>query len=209
MFSAYKSNMKEIQDISINNSDFNYSLQEELVYDQGQPLNRKDAEKEFKIVHITNEEAIENNGADILVPGKQTRSKKNAAGLLLHSGPEIPSPVTQSQNFPNLFRLFVKNGEYVYARANDIIMMESCDHLVKVYLAFNDKIKKTVRHNTLKDFLLQLPQDQFKRIGRFCAVNINRLSGGNCNDQTFEFDFKVSIKLKHTIPHTAFYTLGR
>jgi len=109
----------------------------------------------------------------------------------------------------NLFRLFVKNGEYAYARPNDIIMMESCDHLVKVYLAFNDKIKKTIRHNTLKDFLLQLPQDQFKRIGRFCAVNLHRLTGGNCNEQTFEFDFNVSIKLKHSISNTAFTNIGK
>ena len=59
----------------------------------------------------------------------------------------------RSRSFPNasnLFRLFVKNGEYVYAKSSDIIMMESCDHLVKVYLSFNEKIKKTVRHNTLK-----------------------------------------------------------
>lgn len=99
----------------------------------------------------------------------------------------------------NIFRLCIKNGEYVYARANDIIMIESCDHLVKIHLAINDKIKKAVRNNTLKDFLLQLPQGHFIRIGRFCAVNMLRLSGGNCNEQTFEFDFKISVKLRHSI----------
>ena len=107
-----------------------------------------------------------------------------------------------------LFRLFVKNGEYVYARPNDIIMMESCDHLVKVYLGINDKLKLTVRPDTLKNFLSQLPESQFMRFGRFCAVNIHRLSGGNYNAQMFEFDFKISIKLKHCIPHTVFTRIG-
>ena len=128
--------------------------------------------------------------------------------LLNQPGQKItPSPA--KRNSGNLFRLFIKNGEYVYARSNDIIMMESCDHLVKVYLALNDKIKKTVRHNTLKDFLAQLPQDQFMRIGRFCAVNLQRLSGGSFNEQAFEFDFKVSVKLKHTLSNSVFNTIGK
>jgi DNA-binding LytR/AlgR family response regulator len=116
-----------------------------------------------------------------------------------------------ADNIPakNLFRFFVKNGEHVYGRANDIIMMESCDHLVNVYLAVNDKIKKTIRSNTLKDFLSLLPADQFIRIGRFCAINIQRLSGGNFNEQTFEFDFKVSVKIKHPIPLSVFKNIGK
>jgi DNA-binding LytR/AlgR family response regulator len=109
----------------------------------------------------------------------------------------------------NLFRFFVKNGEHVYGRANDIIMMESCDHLVNVYLAVNDKIKKTIRSNTLKDFLSLLPADQFIRIGRFCAINIQRLSGGNFNEQTFEFDFKISVKLKHALSQHVFKKIGK
>jgi DNA-binding LytR/AlgR family response regulator len=113
------------------------------------------------------------------------------------------------ENASALFRLFVKNGEYVYAKSSDIIMMESCDHLVKVYLSLNEKVKRTIRHNTLKDFLLQLPPDQFMRIGRFCAINVHRLSGGNYIDQSFEFDFKVSVKLKHAISHTIFNSIGK
>ncbi len=112
-------------------------------------------------------------------------------------------------NASALFRLFVKNGEYVYAKSSDIIMMESCDHLVKVYLSLNEKVKRTIRHNTLKDFLLQLPHDQFMRIGRFCAINVHRLSGGNFIDQSFEFDFKVSVKLKHAISHAIFNSIGQ
>ena len=129
--------------------------------------------------------------------------------ILLNQPGQKITPSSAKQNSGNLFRLFIKNGEYVYARSNDIIMMESCDHLVKVYLALNDKIKKTVRHNTLKDFLAQLPQDQFMRIGRFCAVNLQRLSGGSFNEQAFEFDFKVSVKLKHAISNSVFNTIGK
>ena len=109
----------------------------------------------------------------------------------------------------NIFRLSVKNCEYIYARPDDIIMIESCDHLVKVYVAGEGKCKLTVRRTTLKDFLLQLPTDQFIRIGRFCAVNIHRLSGGNCTEQTFEFDFKISLKLKHPIPRSVFANIGK
>lgn len=108
----------------------------------------------------------------------------------------------------NIFRLCIKNGEYVYARANDIIMIESCDHMVKVHLGIENKVKLTTRQNTLKDFLLKLPSAQFIRIGRFCAINIQRLSGGNCNKQTFEFDYKISIKPKHAVPNKIFTVIG-
>ncbi|MEO6548936.1 MAG: LytTR family transcriptional regulator DNA-binding domain-containing protein [Ferruginibacter sp.] len=138
------------------------------------------------------------------LPSKKEKSPKQ----LLHK-PVAKSAAAAFQNTFGLLRLFLKNGEYVYARPNDIILMESCDHLVKVYLAFDDKIKKTIRHNTLKDFLSVLPEENFMRIGRFCAVNVQRLSGGNCNEQTFEFDFKVSIKLSHAISQTAFGNIGR
>lgn len=120
------------------------------------------------------------------------------------ANPEIE---TASPN-NNIFRLCIKNGEYVYARANDIIMIESCDHMVKVYLGIDNKVKLTTRQNTLKDFLLKLPSAQFIRIGRFCAINIQRLSGGNCNKQTFEFDYKISIKPKHAVPNKIFTVIG-
>lgn len=109
----------------------------------------------------------------------------------------------------NILRLFIKNGEFVYAHPRDIIMIESCDHLVKVHLVSGDKVKKAVRHNTLKDFLSHLPPNQFMRIGRFCAINLRRLSGGSFNDQTFEFDFNISIKLQHAISSSAFNSIGK
>ena len=109
---------------------------------------------------------------------------------------------------PNLLQLFVKNGEYVYARANDIILIESNDHWIRVYLAFDDELKKTLRNDTLKNFLVTLENHSFLRIGRFCAVNTLRLSGGNCNEQTLEFDFKIKVKLQHAIPAKVFSSLG-
>ena len=132
--------------------------------------------------------------------------KKGSSNLFQHSQqqkiPHLP------QYSDSLFRLFVKHFEYVYVRPNDIIMIESCDHLVKVYVGIEGKAKLTMRHNTLKDFLLQLPKTHFIRIGRFCAINIKRLTGGNCNEQVFEFDFKISIKLKHSVSHTVFSSIG-
>lgn len=136
----------------------------------------------------------------------------NGAKASLHETKDISIAYQNRKNFsvaPDILRLFVKNGEYVYARPNDIVMIESCDHLVKVYLAYDNKYKKTIRSSTLKDFLLQLPEKQFLRIGRFCAVNSKRLSGGNYNEQSFEFDFRISIKLKHAISHTLFNAIGK
>ena len=117
--------------------------------------------------------------------------------------------IKQCEKSIGIFRLFVKNGEYVYARPYDIVLIESCDHMVRIHLAVSGKLKKTVRHNTLKDFLLQLPKEHFIRIGRFCAVNTSRISGGSFNDQTFEFDFGISIKLKHPISHATFSSIGK
>ena len=120
----------------------------------------------------------------------------------------LPVPVVEPPRSEDIFRLFVKHFEYVYARPNDIIMIESCDHLVKVYVGVGEKAKLTLRHNTLKDFLSKLPATHFLRIGRFCAINIKRLTGGNCNEQVFEFDFKISLKLKHFVSHTVFSNIG-
>ena len=132
--------------------------------------------------------------------------KKDAPIFFQNSIQEKISHLPDYSN--NLFRLFVKHFEYVYARPNDIIMIESCDHLVKVYIGVDGKAKLTMRHNTLKDFLSQLPQTHFIRIGRFCAINIQRLTGGSCNEQVFEFDFKISIKLKHSVSHNVFSRIG-
>ena len=120
------------------------------------------------------------------------------------SGP----PSAQPDAVMPLLRLFVKKGEYVYARPADIVLIESCDHLVKVYIGTGEKIKRAVRNGTLKEFLSQLPSQQFLRLGRFCAVNTSRLSGGNYQEQVFEFDFRLSIKLKHTLPFAAFKSIG-
>lgn len=180
--------MKEHQDIGFNSSAGN------AAYENLHSLN-KEVKSNSKVVKITSAEEIQSEADSFLVNGKTPLAKEVS--------------ISSYQNAAELFRLFVKNGEYVYARSSDIIMIESCDHLVKVYIAVGGKIKKAIRHNTLKDFLSQLPLAQFVRIGRFCAVNIDRLSGGNCNDQTFEFDFNLSIKLAHSVSHTVFAHIGR
>ena len=141
----------------------------------------------------------------------KSNGKKKWMNLLQSDSKFEPSADHENQKISfhnNIFRLSIKNGEYVYARANDIIMIESCDHMVKVHLGIENKVKLTTRQNTLKDFLLKLPSAQFIRIGRFCAINIQRLSGGNCNKQTFEFDYKISIKPKHTVPNKIFTVIG-
>jgi DNA-binding LytR/AlgR family response regulator len=151
------------------------------------------------------------------IDGQRQKSSANGRGNILKepSSPRlrnvsnVESLISPHQISKNLLRLFIKNGEYVYARPNDIIMIESCDHLVKIFLGFEDKVKKAIRHSTLKDFLLLLQDDSFMRIGRFCAVNMDRISGGNFNDQAFEFDFKISVKLKHPVSHTVFAGIGR
>ncbi len=159
-----------------------------------------------KLPELNNYEA-NNIVPHFLKPIKNETLKKTLAVRLKNSFmQELPAKNIISKP---LFRFFVKNGEHVYGRADDIVVIESCDHLVNVYLAFNDKLKKAVRTNTLKDFLSILPAGQFIRISRFCAINIQRLSGGNCKDQTFEFDFRFSIKLKHTVPNSTFNCIGK
>lgn len=122
--------------------------------------------------------------------------------------PALHQPIITPDCSAGLLQLFVKKGEYIYARPADIVLIESCDHIVQVYIAYGEKSKRAVRNGTLKDLLLQLPQHKFARLSRFCAVNLDRLSGGNYNQQVFEFDFRVSIKLKHSLPVAAFKTIG-
>jgi hypothetical protein len=147
------------------------------------------SDADFITVKETRCDEIIESGLNIAIPRKK-----------------IPKP-NQLVNI-GLFRLFVKNGEYLYARPEDIVVIESCDHLVKVHLGIDGKSRMAIRQGSLKDFLLQLPTDQFMRIGRFCAINIQRLSGGNCHKQTFEFDYTISIKPKHSISHTIFASIG-
>ncbi len=127
--------------------------------------------------------------------------EKNSFSPILHSTNELQSSL--------LFRLFAKRGEFLYVRPNDILMLESADHLVKIYLGVGETTKKAYRHNTLKDFLLLLPPDSFVRIGRFCAINTYRLSGCNVNQQTFEFDFRFTLQINHPISHKIFTQIGK
>src|SRR5688572_21318156 len=82
-------------------------------------------------------------------PGYQTATKQAS---------NTPAPPATQQS---IFRLSVKHYEYVYARPDDIVMIESCDHLVRVYVGVEGRSRLATRHNTLKEFLLQLPSTQF------------------------------------------------
>lgn len=201
--------MKEFRDLSINEGESVSSVQENETCGTFEVIKNREVKGGSKIIQITPDEVTKPKAETFLVSGKETQNVRETSNLLLRKNSETQTSITSAQNYSNLFRLFVKRGEYVYARPNDIIMMESCDHWVKVYVTFNDSVKKTIRHNTLKDLLLLLPKNQFMRIGRFCAVNMHRLSGGNCNEQTFEFDFKVSIKLKRSVSNAVFAGIGK
>lgn len=195
--------MQGLQDFS-RSVGLNSSTAGNGTYSNFKSQNNNSVETESKIIGIPNEED-KRSTEKFLVKDNNTKNSKRTS---VQNQSEADA-FEINQKSKDLFRLFVKNGEYVYARPNDIIMMESCDHLVKVYVAFSDKIKKTVRHDTLKDFLLQLPKTQFLRIGRFCAINTDRLSGGNYLEQILEFDFKITVRLKHPISQGAFGKIGK
>jgi hypothetical protein len=195
--------MNKYQEIPINQLGSDIAIPANTNFTPLHSINNGDDKLVSKIFQLTDSEEKSTNAEYVLAKERPKKQEKiNSTVNHIHNEEGVNACNS------TLFRLFVKNGEYVYARPQDILMIESCDHMVKVYLSVNDKPKKTIRHNTLKDFLLQLPQNQFLRIGRFCAVNTQRISGGNCNDQSFEFDFKISIKLKHAISQSAFGNIG-
>jgi len=188
---------------------FDCFIEKKTICDNLQFADDKEKKKRVsKIIQIPNKGVTKYNSENISMNGKDAQTIKKS-NFSLHSNTEAEVQQTTFANSGTLFRLFVKNGEYIYARPSDIIMIESCDHLVKVYLGIVGKVKLTIRHGTLKDFLSQLPQCQFMRINRFYAINVLRLSGGNSNGQIFEFDFEVSIKLKHFISHSVFRSIGK
>ncbi len=132
-----------------------------------------------------------------------------AVGFTETNGNGFDTNENIKNNPQSLLRLLVKHGEYMYARFNDIVMIETCDHFVKVYVASAEKIRIALRHSTLNDFLSLLPHNQFLRLSRFTAVNISRLSAANCNEQFFEFDFRLIIKPKHPITQTILSKIGQ
>ena len=199
--------MKEPQSPSIKEREFESFTQQNATCENLQPTKNIEV-KDASMILLNSNSSLKCNAEKFSINGTEAQTNDEPSNISLYST-EAEIAKATSQNSANLFRLFVKNGEYVYARPNDIVMIESYDHLVKVYVAFSDQIKKTIRHNTLKDFLSQLPSDRFMRIGRFCAVNMHRISGGNYNEQTFEFDFNVSIKLKHSISSATFGNIGK
>ena len=195
--------MKEQNDIKLSNSLISAPVYGIALNSNKPSSDIKELKKNLRKIKLSNYKV--NETALHPLTSIKNKTLKKVSPLSFSQEPELINNLSSK----NLFRFFVKNGEHVYGRPNDIIMIESCDHLVNVYLAFNDKIKKTIRTNTLKDFLLLLPADQFIRIGRFCAINIFRLSGGSFIDQTFEFDFRISVKLKHALSQHAFKNIAK
>ena len=107
--------MKEGQDIPNDRTGFYYDSTGNTAFDDIQSLNKKEDKINTKVIPLS-EETI----------------------LLYFTGAKV-----SFKYCPNLFRLFVKKGEYVYARAKDIIIVESCDHLVKVYSTVLNKFNCT------------------------------------------------------------------
>jgi DNA-binding LytR/AlgR family response regulator len=109
----------------------------------------------------------------------------------------------------NLIQLMVRSGEFIYARFNDIALIESWNHFDIVYVVTGDKIKRLTRRDTLKHIYNMLPSEIFVRLGRFLIVNTTRLSGANFKEQTLEFDFQVKIKLEHATSLALFSKIGK
>lgn len=111
---------------------------------------------------------------------------------------------------PHLLRLSIKAGEYTYAKPDDIVMIESSDHFTVVHVVQQPgKVKTTLRNACLKKVLLDLSDSSFIRVNRFCAINLNRLSGGSYHQQSFEFDHCTIVKPKHPISHAVFNSIGK
>jgi LytTr DNA-binding domain len=137
--------------------------------------------------------------------GIQVNENKNDTNKSPHIG---KAKLNSKNNAIQPLKLFIKHGEYVFAHFNDIMMIETCDHFVKVYISVVEKTKIVLRHNTLKDFLSLLPKDYFFRVNRFTVVNICRLTGGNCDEQFFEFDFRFKIKPRHALTQSMLSKIG-
>jgi DNA-binding LytR/AlgR family response regulator len=110
----------------------------------------------------------------------------------------------------HLLRLSIKGGEYTYAKANDIVMIESSDHFTVVHVAQQPgKVKTSLRNSCLKKVLSDLPKNSFLRVNRFCAINLERISGGSYHQQCFEFDHCIKVKPRHPLAHAVFQAIGK
>jgi DNA-binding LytR/AlgR family response regulator len=140
----------------------------------------------------------------------KTNLEKHVTVLSKKTASKLVKSERKSEITSHLLRLSIKDGEYTYAKADDIIMVESSNHLTVVYVAQQvGKVKRTIRNSCLKDLLVDLPESCFLRVNRFCAVNLKRLSGGSYHQQFFEFDFCITIKPKHPISHSIFNSIGK
>jgi DNA-binding LytR/AlgR family response regulator len=130
--------------------------------------------------------------------------KNNAHGdgvlnLLTHS---------QSMQLVKPLRLLNVNGSFIYARPQQILFIESSDHMVVIYLCAADTVKRAIRYISLSEIEKLLPEGMFCRVSRYALVNINRLSGG-CNDKMeLEFDMCHVITTERPVPFSFLRQFG-
>ena len=135
--------MKEGQDIPNDRTGFYYDSTGNTAFDDIQSLNKKEDKINTKVIPLSEEhESIRNTENFLGEEREQDLTKKNI-NLLTGNDNNAKKSSVSFKYCPNLFRLFVKKGEYVYARAKDIIIVESCDHLVKVYSTVLNKFNCT------------------------------------------------------------------
>jgi hypothetical protein len=121
--------MNKYQEFSINQIESDFAVSPNSNYAPLHCINKGDDEPVSKLIQLPDSGEIPTNVEAISTKEKQKKSAK--ARSIVH--PCYTEEASISTN-STLFRLFVKNGEYVYAQPQDILMIESCDHMVKVYL---------------------------------------------------------------------------
>src|SRR4051794_16434384 len=102
--------MKEPQDASVNEKGRKSSTQENGTCGNLQSANNNEVKSESKIIQITDDGTIKCGTEKFSVNGRETQITKKT----LQDNLETEISQLTYQNPKGLFRLFVKNGEYVY-----------------------------------------------------------------------------------------------
>jgi len=127
----------------------------------------------------------------------------------------IPHTPEENNQFDELspdsrpFRFFTEKNCVVLAMADRILMIESNDHFVKVLIREGDGMRWVIRHGSMKELLVQLPQHMFARFNRFYAINIRCTIIYDNEEQTLQFDREQTVKLNHAIDPSCFRKVAR
>lgn len=113
---------------------------------------------------------------------------------------ELPAAKKHKRNKSNLFRFHKLNGENVFAHYNDLLFVETSDHLLPVSLVADKKILTVYRRQSLEEFFDLLPSKGFIKFQRFYIININRITGFNTDCRWLQFDSRYTINYKREIP---------